>query len=270
MEGAELELRREPPLFPATWASAWGEDGYGYWQAFELNGVRQVMRWIPPGQFQMGSPTSEAERHDDETPHMVTISRGFWFADTACTQQLWLAVMGDNPSHFEGDEHRPVDSVSWDDSHAFIDKANKILANDLRLKLPTEAQWEYACRAGTSTPFSFGEIITTEQANYDGNFPYSDGAKGEFRRETLSVLEFPPNPWGLYQMHGNLWEWCADWYGKYEDGPQLNPKGADDGTGRVLRGGYWLGNARYLRSAYRFHNSPGIRGRLIGLRLAGG
>ena len=255
----------------ALWACAWGQDRHGLWQAFAINGVRQVMRWIAPGEFLMGSPPEEAERYDDERQHQVTLSQGFWLAETPCTQELWQAVMGNNPSHFTKHLQNPVDQISWDESQQFCQRANALL-HGLQLRLPTEAQWEYACRAGTSTPFSFGEQITTKQANYDGNYPYTDGPKGEYREQTVPVSEFEPNHWGLFQMHGNVWEWCQDWYGDYPSQAVIDAQGSAKGTGRVLRGGSWIDFAELLRCASRNHFRPDIRFHyhLIGLRLAGG
>jgi formylglycine-generating enzyme required for sulfatase activity len=253
---------------PPAWASEWGQDRYGVWVAFEVRGVTQRMRWIPPGRFIMGSPADEPERWDRELAHQVTISRGFWLADTACTQKLWEAVMGENPSGFKGSE-RPVETVSWDDCKGMISRLNQ-LAPGLDLRLPTEAEWEYACRAGTTTPFSFGTNITTDQVNYDGDFPYAGGKKGIDRGETVDVASLPPNPWGLYEMHGNVWEWCEDWFGEYPTDPQVDPVGPGQGSDRVLRGGSWISFARGVRSASRGRDWPDARGSSTGFRLARG
>ncbi len=267
-----------PPTtnFPAAWAVAWGEDSYGFWQAFEVKGIRQIMRWIPAGTFMMGSPDDEPERSDNETQHQTRISEGYWLADTACTQGLWTAIMRKNPSDFVGDDERPVEQVSWDDCQKFLQALNPLL-EDLNLSLPTEAQWEYACRAGTNTAFSFGDTISTDQANYDGNYPYNKGAKGEYRKATESVVQFAPNPWGLYQIHGNVWEWCHDWYGKYElsfadkeNNFVTDPTGPNSGHDRVLRGGSWFYRAQFLRSARRYRIGPAGRNHATGFRLAGG
>ncbi|EGV30881.1 Sulphatase-modifying factor protein [Thiorhodococcus drewsii AZ1] len=248
-----------PPLFPADWAIAWGEDVYGLWQACEIAGVRQVMRWCPPGRFLMGSPPDEPERGDNEAQHEVALTCGFWLAETACTQALWQAVIGDNPARFREDPEHPVEQVSWDRCQDFLARVNRLRDDSLVLRLPTEAEWEYACRAGTRTAFSFGDALDTEQANYDGNY-----------ERTLPVQSFAPNPWGLYQMHGNVWEWCADWFGDYPAGPVLDPNGPADGASRVLRGGSWSVGGRLLRSAYRRRSAPDSRFDFIGLRLAGG
>ena len=200
----------------------------------------------------------------------VTLTQGFWLADSACTQALWTAVMGVNPSHFQDDPNLPVENVSWLDVQQFIEKLNTLFP-DLHANLPTEAQWEYACRAGTQTPFSFGENITPEQANYDGNYPYAGGEKGLYRERTVPVKSLPPNPWGLFEMHGNVWEWCADWYAEeYPKQAITNPLGPDQGTYRVLRGGSWLNLGRSPRSAFRSRDEPDYRHDGIGFRLAPG
>ena len=260
--------RRIPAIFPEPWACDWGQDPYGLWMAFNYKGIRQGLRWIMPGEFIMGSPKSEPERYDDEGQHKVILTQGFWLAETACTQALWRAVMRDNPSGFKGEDH-PVDNVSWDDVQSFIEKINGDIP-ELGLHLPTEAQWEYACRAGTTTPFHFGKTLTTDQANYDGNYPYNNGPEGEFREKTVPVKTFPCNAWGLYEMHGNVWEWCQDWYGDYPKGSVINPKGPSSGSYRVLRGGSWINFGRYVRSADRFRYGPSGRDHGDGLRLARG
>ncbi|MCB1737145.1 MAG: formylglycine-generating enzyme family protein, partial [Gammaproteobacteria bacterium] len=155
-------------FFPRPdWASNFGVDGIGIWAEFECRGVRQRMRWIAPGEFLMGSPKDEHERRNNETQHEVMLTRGYWLAETACKQALWQAVMGDNPSEFKG-EQNPVEQVSWEQVQKFIGKLND-LCPGLGLRLPSEAEWEYACRAGTEGPFSVGEDIDPTQVNYDGN-----------------------------------------------------------------------------------------------------
>ena len=260
-----------PDTFPASWASGWGDDEYGLWMSFNYKGIRHLFRWCEPGTFLMGSPETEPEREPwdkgNETQHPVTLSRGFWIAETTVTQALWEIFMGDNPSRFKGAEH-PVDSVSWEDAQGFISKLNG-MKPELQLCLSTEAQWEYACRAGTTTPFYFGDNITTDQVNYDGNYPYNDGRNGEYRGQTVGVKSLPPNGWGLYQMHGNVSEWCQDWYEKqYPSEPVTDPQGAASGTRRVLRGGSWFDLGGNCRSAHRDHYVPAYRDRNFGFRLA--
>ena len=243
-----------------------GEDQFGIYTNYQIKGVEFRMRWIWPGTFMMGSPDDEPEQNDNETRHEVTLTRGFWLADTACTQALWQAVMKNNPSNFKGEE-LPVDSVSWEDCQTFLEQINGLLSG-LHLGLPTEAQWEYACRAGTRTPFSFGRTISTDQANFDGNYPYAGGEKGEYRETTIPVKTLPCNDWGLYQMHGNVYEWCRDWYGDYDLEHLVDPEGPNAGVNRVLRGGSWYYNARRLRSSCRYGYGPSIRFNFIGFRLA--
>ena len=259
-----------PDLFPPPWASEWEEDAeWGLAATLNLNGVKQTFRWIQPGTFLMGSPGGEVDRFDDETRHEVTLTRGYWLADTACTQALWQAVMGDNPSSFKDDPANPVEHVSWDDVQTFLGCLNALVPG-LAAGLPSEAQWEHACRAGTTTPFSFGDNITPEQVNYDGNSPYADGKKGLYRERTVPVKSLPTNLWGLYEMHGNVVEWCADWYGDYPEGPQIDPSGPPEGVYRVLRGGSWIGYGLHCRAAHRGRGQPGDPGRNLGFRLAPG
>jgi formylglycine-generating enzyme required for sulfatase activity len=277
---ALVQLRdgfRQPP-----WAEAFGRDEYGLYADFSMKDVSHRMRWIAPGEFAMGSPPDEAERFDDETLHQVILSRGFWLADTACTQALWQAVLERNPSHFKGAD-QPVEQVSWDDVQGFLTRLNAMMPGQ-DFRLPTEAEWEYACRAGTTSPFWFGEQITPEQVNYNGNYPYAGGTEGKYREETVPVKALPCNSWGLYQMHGNVWEWCQDWQGEYPTGTVIDPTGPDTGAGRVLRGGTWfnLGADRVLRGGGWFHDGrharaarrhafrPGYRNLGIGFRLARG
>jgi len=241
-----------------AWASDHGVDQYGPWAEFSITDkatVTQRMRWIAPGAFLMGSPKGEHERHNDERQHPVRLTQGYWLADTACSQALWAAVMENSPSRFEGAD-LPVEQVSYDDIQKFINKLQtKVIDFDARL--PTEAEWEYACRAGTTTVYSTGDTITKKQANYDGD-------------KTLPVRTFAPNDWGLWQMHGNVWEWCQDWYGDYPAGSVTDPSGPAQGLNRVCRGGGWIFNARRLRSAFRLRRVPGSRNFLLGFRLAAG
>ncbi|WP_320170455.1 formylglycine-generating enzyme family protein [Maridesulfovibrio sp.] len=250
-----------------SWAESYSFDQYGLYADLNILGVKQRMRWIQPGTFMMGSPKDELDRSADEVLHKVTLTEGYWLADTACTQELWDKVMGSNPSEFKGEGQLPVDSVSWDDCQGFLRIANDKL-NGSKLRFPTEAQWEYACRAGTQTPFSFGYKITTDQVNYDDNNPGKGEAKGVYRKRTVAVKELPSNQWGLYQMHGNVWEWCSDWYGKYPEGASVNPEGPDSGELRVLRGGGWIYDGRDVRSASRSRDRPVIRFRDIGFRFS--
>jgi hypothetical protein len=250
------------------WAETIGRDEYGLYADFRIGNVVQRLRWIVPGEFLMGSPESEAERLDSETQHRVILTQGYWLADTACTQALWQAVLGDNPSGFKG-EDRPVENVSWDDAQRFIARLNE-LAPGGGFRLPTEAEWEYACRAGMTTAFWFGDQITPEQVNYDGNYPYAGGPKGQYREQTVAVKALPCNGWGLYQMHGNVWEWCQDWFGDYPAETVVDPAGPAGGVRRVLRGGSWISSGGIVRSAHRHAYDPGNRLVNGGFRLARG
>ncbi|OQX06385.1 MAG: Sulphatase-modifying factor protein [Thiothrix lacustris] len=259
-----------PPVFPYAWASDWGEDRYGLWQAFTYKDVRHAFRWIEPGTFMMGSPETEKGRLDWEIQHQVTLNKGFWMAETPVTQALWQVVMGENPSNFKG-EKRPVEQVSWNDAQAFITKLNQVHP-DLNVCLPTEAQWEYACRAGTQTPFNFGDELTLDKVNYCGNWDswgFADGAK----QQTTDVASYSSNAWGLYDMHGNVWEWCQDvWQEKLPASPVTDPEGVaggdqESGVGRVIRGGSWYDYDRVCRSAYRDGTVPDNRSYDGGFRL---
>ena len=269
-----------PSQFPPDYASAWGEDLYGLWFELLIKTVVQRFRWIPAGEFTMGSPADEKERElwGKETQHHVTLSQGYWLADTTCTQALWEAVMGgdpaDNPADFTDDPHNPVENVSWLDIQSFLQKLNQQYSA-LQSQLPSEAQWEYACRAGTTTAFSFGENITAEQVNYDGSKPYAGAEKGEYREKTVAVKSLPANPWGLYEMHGNVWEWCQDEWcedlGKeaVRDPVNTSTKPNDDaGVSRVLRGGSWFDFGGHCRSALRGSRSADGRSRRIGFRFS--
>ena len=263
---------------PPTWASGYGQDRSGYFAEFSISTgphywqfINQRLRWIPAGSFTMGSPLDEVDRGDDELPHEVTLTRGFWLADTACTQKVWNVVTGENLSNFKNDEDSiqelPVETVSFDDVQAFLTQLNERIGKEATFSLPTEAQWEYACRAGTNTPFSFGKSISTDQANFNGDYPYADSAKGEYRQRTVAVKSLPCNQWGLYQMHGNVWEWCSDWYGEYSQDDFANPQGPDSGSLRVIRGGGWIDYARNVRSACRYGSVPGLTDLSLGFRL---
>jgi formylglycine-generating enzyme required for sulfatase activity len=236
---------------------------------FTIKEITQRMRWINPGKFLMGSPENEPDRNaESELHHEVVLSKGFWLADTACTQELWQEVMGANPSNFKSIK-RPVENVSWNECGEFLKKLNGMVS-DLNFCLPTEAQWEYACRASTATPFSFGENITPEQVNYNGDYPYHGEEKGIFRKQTVDVKSLPSNQWGLYEMHGNVWEWCADWYGDYPKGSVNDPLSSAEGLGRVLRGGPWIGPGWGCRSAVRNWFDPGNRNSYTGFRFSRG
>jgi formylglycine-generating enzyme required for sulfatase activity len=252
----------------ADWAARRGIDDIGPWAEFDVKGVTQRMRWIWPAAFWMGSPAGEDGRESDETRHEVLLTRGYWLADTACTQALWRAVMDYHPSSFKGAE-RPVENVSWEGVQAFIEWLNRTVPG-LGARLPTEAEWEHGCRAGTTGPFWFGAAVTTDQVNYNDDHLYGGAPKGKVRRETVPVKALPANAWGLYQMHGNVWEWCRDWYAAYDALLTLDPAGPDAGVRGICRGGSWFGQAVECRSAQRRRWRPVVRSGAVGFRLARG
>ena len=172
-------------------------------------GVRMTFSFIPPGSFLMGSEKGS----DDEKPvHRVELAGGLFLGVHPVTQAQWKEVMGTTPSHFKG-KQRPVEQVSWEDCQEFCKKLSEM--TDRKIELPTEAEWECSCRAGTTTEYHFGDVINTDLANYNGNYTWNDSPKGKYRKTTTDVGSFPANPWGLYDMHGNVWEWCADIYEPY-------------------------------------------------------
>jgi len=228
------------------------------------NSIGMKLVWIPPGEFIMGSPISELERGPDEGPqHHVRITKGFWIGVYEVTQREYLAVTSGNPSIFD----LPVEMVSWDDAQEFCRKLSQKEGKTYRL--PTEAEWEYACRVGTTTAFAFGETISTDHANYDGNQTYGSGSKGQYRERTVTVGNFRPNAFGLYDMHGNVFEWCQDWYGEnyYADSPEVDPQGPDSGSYRVARGGCFRNGPQACRSAFRSCTAPDYECGLIGFRV---
>ncbi len=256
------------------------------------NSIGMKLTYIAPGKFQMGSPKSEQDHvrkkfgdaagdwASQEKQHEVEITKGFYLGAYAVTQEEYETVMGKNPSWFSADGggkdkvagintiRFPVERVNWDEAKEFCRKLSAKEGKTYRL--PTEAEWEYACRAGTATPFHFGETITTDQVNYDGNYPYGDGAKGAYRERTMKVGSFAPNAWGLYDMHGNVWQWCEDWHEKdyYNNSPRVNPLNTKEGSARVVRGGCWGRNAWGCRSAFRDRHVPSRRSSLLGFRVA--
>nr|WP_269141800.1 SUMF1/EgtB/PvdO family nonheme iron enzyme [Nostoc sp. NZL] len=238
------------------------------------NGVVLEMVKIPGGQFLMGSPENEPERIDWESPqHLVTI-QPFFMGKYPVTQSQWTVVaalkkvnidLNPHPSHFKG-ANRPVENVSWDDAIEFCARLSNKTGKTYRL--PSEAEWEYACRAGTTTPFYFGETITTDLANYDGNYTYGAGSKGEYRQQTTDVGEFPPNTFGLFDMHGTIWEWCQDaWHENYKGAPTDGSAWISDNDDRRLRGGSWGSKPKYCRSAIRRRYARDFRNRIVGFRV---
>ena len=232
------------------------------------NGVKLEMIAIPGGTFLMGSPANEAERYNSESPqHQVTVN-SFFIGKYPLTQAQYQAILGGNPSYFKGN-NRPIEQVSWNDAVNFCQKLSQRAGKNYRL--PSEAEWEYACRAGTKTPFSFGDNITTDLVNYNGNYPYKSATKGKYREQTTDVGTFPPNAFGLYDMHGNVWEWCEDdWHENYinapTDGSAWNSWSGSNQ--KIVRGGSWLDSPGNCRCAYRYRISLDNWNDLLGFRLA--
>ena len=214
-------------------------------------GSTMEMIYCPPGEFMMGSPTSEGGRNESETLHRVQLTRAFWLGKYAVTQKQWMSVMRSNPSKWKGD-NLPVECVTWEDSQEFIGKVNAHLKCGARL--PTEAEWEYACRAGTSTAYSWGDALNGDKANCDGEFfPYGTDENGVYLERTVEVDKYASNAWGFYCMHGNVCERCSDWYDRdyYKRSPANDPQGPSSGPWHVLRGGCWFNAANRCRSASR-------------------
>jgi formylglycine-generating enzyme required for sulfatase activity len=262
-------------------------------------GVALTMLRIPAGSFEMGAPETEAESLERERPvHRVTLGE-FLLGQTPITQAQWRAVAAwqrlehvndkvwpesldldpvaklKDPEPFQG-EQRPVVNVSWRDAMAFCQRLR--LRTGHNYTIPSEAQWEYACRAGTTTPFHWGAKISTNLGNYDGREVYEDGEKGEYRQQTMEVASFPANPWGLHDMHGNVWEWCADhWHHNYESAPEdgrawIHEENVNVTNHtmkfRLLRGGSWDTHSAYCRSAFRGNIAlPDGRGIIVGFRV---
>jgi formylglycine-generating enzyme required for sulfatase activity len=247
-------LHREPPPPPPGPSSE--RHTAGNQPASSLtNSLGMQFAMIPAGEFQMGS----ANGSDDERPvHTVRISKPFYLGLHEVTQGQWETVMGSNPSQFKGDTNRPVETVSWEEVQKFIDKLNS-REGSTKYRLPTEAEWEYAARAGSTTAYSFGDD-SSQLGKYAW---FADNADNT----THPVGKLQPNAWGLYDMHGNVWEWVQDWYGKYTAEPVTDPQGPASGSARVVRGGSWYFDAGICRSAYRSHNTPGGRIVYLGFRL---
>jgi formylglycine-generating enzyme required for sulfatase activity len=260
------------------------------------NSIGLKLTLIPAGKFQMVSPATEKDRGENELQHPVTISKPFYMGIYEVTQHEFhqvIAPKGDARAHFDkahgGGPDHPMENLRWAFAVEFCEqlsgRAEEKRAGR-RYRLPTEAEWEYACRAGTTTPFHVGEALSSKDANFNGNFPYGGADKGPYLRKTAKVGSYPPNAWGLYDMHGNVWEWCSDWYDPdyYSKSPRQDPAGPLEGvlaTGysgagrgpgpgdfyRVCRGGSWLDEARGCRSAYRFRAMPSDPYRQIGFRV---
>lgn len=265
-------VESSPYVFIDTEAASWQR----YYQVM-AGAEPPVIAWdtnewayMPPGTFTMGSPESESDRDGDEGPQTeVTLTAGFWMGRYEVTQRQYLAVMGTNPSYFTGDLDRPVEIVSWDDAINYCaartaqERATGRLPDGWEYRLPTEAQWEYACRAGTTTQFSYGDDPAYAQL---ADYGWYDGNSGS---QSHRVGQKLPNPWGLYDMHGNVWEWCSDFYAdSLPGGSVADPAGPSSGSSRVYRGGSWEFGGQCCRSADRRRVPPSLTDRTLGFRVA--
>ena len=233
-----------------------------------INRVQYPFRWCPAGMFMMGSPEDELGKYLYETQHQVTLTQGFWMLETEVTQEMWRSVMGNNPSKFVG-SRKPVESVSWDNCQEYIQKLNAldVAPAGYKFSLPTDAQWEYACRAGTTTALNNGKNLT------DGDEACPNLDEVSWYRKNSDLRTHPvgqkkANAWGLHDMHGNIAEWCLDWYGDYSSDSVTDPVGPTTSSVRVLRGGYKDGDAWTCRSARRSNCIPTYGDSGLGLRLA--
>jgi formylglycine-generating enzyme required for sulfatase activity len=241
------------------------------------NAIGMKLVLIQPGIFLMGSPETEAGRRENEGPqHEVHLQNAFYMSVHPVTQANFLQVMNHNPARCKlergGGPDHPVENVTWDQAVEFCRRLSELAEEKAAgrvYRLPTEAEWEYACRAGTTTAFSFGSALSADQANFDGTFPYGDAPRGLYAEKTTPVGSYPANNFGLHDMHGNVWEWCADWHDSdtYARSPRRNPKGPAEGQFRVVRGGSWRNHAASCRSAYRNGMGPRSRDGCTGFRV---
>ena len=247
---ASSRVCRDRPPFPLR-AHVWVEPTTG-----------MTFVELPPATFEMGSPAEERDREGGEVLHRVTLSRATWMAVHEVTQGQWREVMGTRPSHFVGDDARPVERVSWHDAHEFLARLSARTPRS-RFRLPTEAEWEYACRAGASTAFATGDALSMAQANV-GRLV---GTRLEGRGQTTPVGSFPPNAWGLHDMHGNVWEWVEDSHCPYSAAGRRDPLGQCVSPLKVIRGGSWAFSAANARCALRYTHRPQDVGYSLGFRV---
>jgi formylglycine-generating enzyme required for sulfatase activity len=286
VEVPESKPPQQPPMAVAPFDAAAAKRHQQAWadflgQSVEVtNSIGMKLILIPPGEFLMGSPVSEAERSSDEKQHRVRITKPYYLGIFEVTQSEYERVMGTNPSWFSlsgsgrGDVVKqepnrfPVETVSWEDAVEFCRELSALpeeRAAGRVYRLPTEAEWEFACRAGTAMPFHFGSQLNGQEANCDGSYPYGT-TKGPCLQRPTTVGSYASNGFGLFDMHGNVWEWCWDWYGAYATTVD-DPTGPQAGPVRVLRGGSWFYGGSYCRSAYRLHYGPPARCSYVGFRL---
>jgi formylglycine-generating enzyme required for sulfatase activity len=248
---AAITLRAPQPTQPAQWTDP-------------VTNMEFVL--IRPGSFQMGTPLYESQREQGETLHTVRLTRAFYLGRYEVTQGEWLKVMGENPAYFKDCGTRcPVESVSWTDVQEFLTRLNARSRSGFRL--PTEAEWEFACRAGASEAFGRSSTLSSRDANIHGEYPYN-APKGSFRGRPMPAGYFAPNAWGLYDMSGNVWEWTGDAHCPYPPGPVTDPIGTCDSPLRVIRGGSWLFDGASARCGLRYTHRPQDDGYSLGLRLA--
>ena len=231
------------------------------------NGIKLEMVYIPGGSFLMGSPENEEGKFKYESPQHQVNLQAFYMSKYPINQEQYQLIMDENFSQFKGGK-RPVERVSWDRATEFCQKLSKKTGKTY--KLPSESQWEYACRSGTTTPFYFGETITSDLVNYNGNYPYSNAPTGEYRGETTDVGTFPPNAFGLYDMHGNVWEWCQDiWHYNYNEAPTDGSawEAGGDSNKRLLRGGCCNYTSGLCRSAWRHYYHKNLSYSSSGFRV---
>jgi formylglycine-generating enzyme required for sulfatase activity len=248
------------------------------------NAIGMKLILIPAGKFLMGSPAAEAERDTDEGQHKIVITKPFYMGVYEVTQREYERIMPKNPSVFQakngGSPEHPAEQILWSDAVNFCKKLSELAEEKSAgrvYRLPTEAEWEYACRAGTKTVFHFGNTLSSTQANFNGHFPYGGADLGPYLQKTAKVGSYRPNAFGLYDMHGNVAEWCSDWYDPdyYRQSAKEDPQGPPQGvvaTGfgdfyHVVRGGSWLDEGRGCRAAYRFRYMPNAQYRLVGFRV---
>ncbi len=231
------------------------------------NEVNMAVIYIPAGEFEMGSPMEELERDSDEAQHHIKLTKPFYMGKFEVTQLQYRALMNENNSKFGGDK-LPVENVNWHEAGRFLKKLSD--KTNLKFRLPTEAEWEYACRAGTTTAFNTGTTLDSDFANYNAKTPYADGIIGKYLKRTTVVGSYQPNAFGLYDMHGNVWEWCNDIYNAdyYKITPSIDPKGPqEESKARVIRGGAWDEKAYKCRSADRNHRWATTNQSNIGFRV---
>jgi sulfatase modifying factor 1 len=220
---------------------------------------------VSPHGFLMGSPLNEPGRAHDEAQHRVIITRPYWIQTTPVTQEQWRLLMRDNPSYFQDMDNLPVEGINWRDTYRFCETLSQY---GLQARLPSEAEWEFAARAGSRAAYRTGDTITPQDANFNGQYVTSSGRrKGEFRMRTTPVDLFPPNRLGLRDTAGNVWEWCLDWYDRYPAQPEEDPRGPRTGSNRVLRGGSWVNGPHECRVSSRYQVAPAVRGINLGFRI---